>query len=77
MKLLSFVKDDVVKVGLVTSRGILDLPRCYQNVYNDSEAPNWLYSMKHLLAGGEGRLQFSCKTRESGFGAIRPKPIYS
>jgi 2-keto-4-pentenoate hydratase/2-oxohepta-3-ene-1,7-dioic acid hydratase in catechol pathway len=53
MKLLSFVKDDVVKVGLVTSRGILDLPRCYQNVYNDSEAPNWLYSMKHLLAGGE------------------------
>jgi hypothetical protein len=56
MRLLSFMKDDVVKVGLATGKGILDLAKCYQNTYGDTEAPNWLYSLKHLLAGGEDAL---------------------
>jgi 2-keto-4-pentenoate hydratase/2-oxohepta-3-ene-1,7-dioic acid hydratase in catechol pathway len=56
MRLISFMKDDVVKVGLATVKGILDLAKCYQNTYGDTEAPNWLYSLKHLLAGGEDAL---------------------
>jgi len=76
MRLLSFVSGEIVKVGLVTSRGILDLAKCYQNVYGDSAAPHWLYSMKHLLAGGEDALNLVTKLEKKATELSDPSLFY-
>ncbi len=53
MKLLSFTWNNLVKVGVYTSKGILDLPSAYMDIYDAVEAPNFLYDMKALISGGD------------------------
>ncbi|MCS7117436.1 MAG: fumarylacetoacetate hydrolase family protein [Thaumarchaeota archaeon] len=73
MKLLSFSVAEVVKVGLLTDKGVLDLPACYKTFYDD-EVPVWLYSMRSFLAAGEDAFNLALKLerKASGYGANEP-----
>lgn len=50
MKLLTFVVKDAYRIGVLTEFGILDLPSAYKKIYNTSEVPEFLYSMRKLIA---------------------------
>ncbi|MCU7787728.1 fumarylacetoacetate hydrolase family protein [Pyrobaculum sp. 3827-6] len=56
MKLLTFRKGDVRKVGLFLDGEILDLPKAYLAVYDAYEAPEFLYDMRKLIAVGRPAL---------------------
>ncbi|ABP50950.1 5-oxopent-3-ene-1,2,5-tricarboxylate decarboxylase [Pyrobaculum arsenaticum DSM 13514] len=56
VKLLTFRKN-VVKVGLWKDGKILDLPEAYKAVFGAYEAPDFLYSMRKLIAVGEPALE--------------------
>ncbi len=53
MRLLTFTKDGVTRVGVYTEKGVLDLPRAYMYVYEVPAAPDFTYSMKKLIALGD------------------------
>jgi len=56
VKLLSFLWNGTVRVGVYTDKGILDLPSAYVSIYEAAEAPSFLYDMKALISGGEPAL---------------------
>jgi hypothetical protein len=57
MRLLTFEVNGVVKVGLYTNRGIVDLPKAYLAIYEAESAPDFLYSMRRLIESGEPALR--------------------
>jgi len=57
MKLLTFTRGDLTRVGVLTSRGILDLPLAYRRIYEVEVAPHFLYSMRELISLGEPALR--------------------
>jgi len=57
MRLLTFEVNGVVKVGLYTGRGIVDLPKAYLAIYEAESAPEFLYSMRRLIEIGEPALR--------------------
>ncbi len=56
MRLLSFLWNNTVRVGVYTERGVLDLPSAYMGIYDTTEAPGFLYDMKSLIGSGEPAL---------------------
>ncbi len=76
MRLVSFTRGELVKVGLLTSRGILDLAKCYQQLYDDT-APNWLRSLKSLLSGGDDALNLVMKLEKKAMELSHPSLFYS
>lgn len=75
MKLLSFSVAQVVKVGLLTDKGVLDLPACYKMLYDD-EAPVWLYSMRSFLAAGEDAFNLASKLERKAHAFGPGKPLF-
>ncbi|MEM1597787.1 MAG: fumarylacetoacetate hydrolase family protein [Pyrobaculum sp.] len=57
MRLLTFRRGEVLKVGLWKDGKVLDLPEAYKQVFGAYEAPDFLYSMKKLIAVGEPALE--------------------
>nr|KJR72644.1 MAG: 2-hydroxyhepta-2,4-diene-1,7-dioate isomerase [Vulcanisaeta sp. AZ3] len=53
MKLLSFLRNGIIKVGVYTDKGIIDLPETYMTIYDTNSAPDFLYDMKKLIEYGE------------------------
>ncbi|AFH43111.1 fumarylacetoacetate hydrolase family protein [Fervidicoccus fontis] len=49
MKLLTFSIKGEKKVGLLTEKGVLDLPQAFKKVYKSNYAPDFFYSMKKLI----------------------------
>ncbi len=64
MKLLTFTKDGVRRVGLFKDGRILDLPEAYRTVYDTLEAPDFLYDMRRLIALGEPALEVARRLGE-------------
>ena len=56
MKLLSFVKDNVPRVGAMVSGGVLDLSLAYMQLNGVDAVPDFLYSMRRLIELGEPAL---------------------
>ncbi|MEM1572482.1 fumarylacetoacetate hydrolase family protein [Pyrobaculum sp.] len=57
MKLLTFRKGEVRRVGVLQGDVIIDLPKAYLAVYDAFEAPDFLYDMKKLIAVGRPALE--------------------
>ncbi|MEM0483392.1 MAG: fumarylacetoacetate hydrolase family protein [Pyrobaculum sp.] len=57
MKLLTFRKGEVRRVGVIQGDVIIDLPKAYLAVYDAFEAPDFLYDMKKLIAVGRPALE--------------------
>jgi len=78
MKLLSFSPRNGldIRVGLLTDRGILDLPAAYHELYGDDNTPSWLYSMRSLLAGGDEAIHLVKKLEKKAATLGDSKPIY-
>ncbi|MFB6469992.1 MAG: fumarylacetoacetate hydrolase family protein [Vulcanisaeta sp. AZ3] len=53
MKLLSFLRNGIIKVGVYTDKGIIDLPETYMTIYDTNSAPDFLYDMKKLIEYSE------------------------
>ncbi|KUO92019.1 MAG: fumarylacetoacetate hydrolase family protein [Thermocladium sp.] len=53
MRLLSFVKDNVPRVGAMVVGGVLDLSLAYMQLNGVDAVPDFLYSMKRLIELGE------------------------
>ncbi|GGP19085.1 2-hydroxyhepta-2,4-diene-1,7-dioate isomerase [Thermocladium modestius] len=53
MKLLSFVKDGIPRVGALVAGGVLDLPLAYSSIHGTEAAPDFLYSMRRLAELGD------------------------
>ncbi|WP_069806822.1 fumarylacetoacetate hydrolase family protein [Vulcanisaeta thermophila] len=53
MRLLSFRIGGENHVGVLTSKGVLDLPRAYVKIYEADEAPDFTYDMKALISYGK------------------------
>lgn len=68
MKLLTFAKGGVRKVGLFKDGKILDLPEAYKAVYGTLEAPDFLYDMRKLIALGDPALEVVRKLGEAAKG---------
>jgi 2-keto-4-pentenoate hydratase/2-oxohepta-3-ene-1,7-dioic acid hydratase in catechol pathway len=52
MKILTFNKGGI-RVGVLTERGILDLPKAYTILYETETAPTFLYDLKELISLGK------------------------
>ena len=68
MKLLTFAKDGVRKVGLFKDGKILDLPEAYKGVHGTLEAPDFLYDMRKLIALGDLALEVARRLGEAAKG---------
>jgi 2-keto-4-pentenoate hydratase/2-oxohepta-3-ene-1,7-dioic acid hydratase in catechol pathway len=76
MKLLTFAKDGVRKVGLFKDGKILDLPEAYKGVHGTLEAPDFLYDMRKLIALGEPALEVARRLGEAAKGPFyRPGEV--
>ncbi|MCS7095021.1 MAG: fumarylacetoacetate hydrolase family protein [Thaumarchaeota archaeon] len=75
MKLISFSVSEIVKVGLLTDRGVLDLAACYKMFYDD-EVPVWLYSMRSFLAAGEDAFDLASRLERKAASYGSGKPLY-
>ncbi len=52
VKLLSFLWNNSVRVGVYTEKGVLDLPSTYMSIYDATESPSFLYDMRSLISSG-------------------------
>jgi hypothetical protein len=76
VKLLTFVKDGVRKVGLFKDGKILDLPEAYKAVYGTLEAPDFLYDMRKLITLGDPALEVARRLGEAAKGPFhRPGEV--
>ncbi|ABL87223.1 5-oxopent-3-ene-1,2,5-tricarboxylate decarboxylase [Pyrobaculum islandicum DSM 4184] len=76
VKLLTFRRGEVRKVGLFKNGRILDLPEAYKAVFNTEEAPDFLYDMRRLIALGEPALEIVKKLDERARGPFyKPEEI--
>lgn len=75
MKLLSFEKYGDRRVGLLTGKGVLDLPSAYKLVYGE-DAPRWLYSMRSFLIAGEDSARLVEKLRNKAAQYGDGPPLY-
>jgi 2-keto-4-pentenoate hydratase/2-oxohepta-3-ene-1,7-dioic acid hydratase in catechol pathway len=65
VKLLTFAKGGVRKVGLFKDGKILDLPEAYKGVHGTLEAPDFLYDMRKLIALGDPALEVARRLGEA------------
>jgi 2-keto-4-pentenoate hydratase/2-oxohepta-3-ene-1,7-dioic acid hydratase in catechol pathway len=72
VKLLTFAKGGVRKVGLFKDGKILDLPEAYKGVHGTLEAPDFLYDMRKLIALGDPALEVVRK-----LGEVAKGPFYA
>jgi 2-keto-4-pentenoate hydratase/2-oxohepta-3-ene-1,7-dioic acid hydratase in catechol pathway len=68
MKLLTFAKGGVRRVGLFKDGKILDLPEAYKAVYGTLEAPDFLYDMRKLIDLGDPALEAARRLGEAAKG---------
>ncbi len=66
MRLLTFRKNGVRKVGLYIDGRVVDLPRAYMRHFSTDTAPSFLYDMKKLIAMGEPALEIVKKIATKG-----------
>lgn len=59
MKLLTFSMKGEYRVGILTNFGILDLSNAYKRIYDSTEVPDFLYSMRKFIALGETSLSIA------------------
>jgi 2-keto-4-pentenoate hydratase/2-oxohepta-3-ene-1,7-dioic acid hydratase in catechol pathway len=57
MRLLTYTKNGVRKVGLFKNGEIIDLPQAYLLTYDAAEAPDFLFDMRRLIALGGPALE--------------------
>jgi len=65
VKLLTFAKGGVRKVGLFKDGKILELPEAYKGVHGTLEAPDFLYDMRKLIALGDPALEVARRLGEA------------
>ncbi|MDW8084497.1 MAG: fumarylacetoacetate hydrolase family protein [Candidatus Caldarchaeum sp.] len=75
MRLLSFSVSEIVKVGILTNNGVLDLAAAYKMFYGD-DAPVWFYSMRNFLAAGEDAFNLASKLERKAHAYGPGRPLF-
>ncbi|MDT7870421.1 MAG: fumarylacetoacetate hydrolase family protein, partial [Thermoproteus sp.] len=74
MRLLTYTKNGVRKVGLFRNGEIIDLPRAYLLAYDAAEAPDFLFDMRRLIALGGPALEVARYLERHAPGEAYVKP---